>query len=826
MSKPKIPNQRKANIAHKKRTERYAQLIQQIYDHVAQEAARHAAIAGIDPSQPFSFADYPTAKETMRKLQAQLISEVGATIMSGTSEEWRESNLVQDLVAKKVLTAYTGTSKHGEEYTRYFQTNPDALKAFQERKDRGINLSARVWNLSEQYKAELEESITAAIAPGTSAMELAAQVKKYLKEPDKRFRRVRDKYGNLQLSNNAKAYHPGQGVYRSSARNAQRLARTEINMAYRTAEQTRWKQFDFVVGYEVKTTQNGRHVPDICDDLAGKYPKSFVFTNWHPQCLCYCIPILKTEEEFWNYDEDNPEKSVNEVTDVPDNFKEWLKDNEERIERASERGTLPYFIRDNMEAVEEVLNPKEEQQKSILEIAAERHAARTPEEVERIQKKWNQNRMGHLMELADRIGSYRDRYLNKAFGLLEEDNALSEFNAFQTDYQNVKKYIDDKIKTETELVRKLLQDPIAKANLQEVAKAIGVDISEPMTFFEANKLRGNPNYSVSEAYRVNCQTCVVANELRRRGLNLEALANTKGSWLEKLARHTNEIWLDADGNIPDKTLIGAKRVEHYNKFIGKTWYAYEKTASNRKQLIAQLESSIIEDGRYHIDWYWNTESKRYVSGHIIMIEKIDGALRYYDPQTGKVITNFYDYINDIQLKRGINLLRVDNLCVNPEYASHILGKSGSAVIGSEIGKGGVTGRITPEIFKMRKDALESGRFEYSRQHIEIPNLISNEIYLGRNPLQRIINHCVSSEEIEAVEYFWKNPTVLKNPRISPLGENKDMTLEKNIKNIEKKKKRGIEEYVEYEFSFKGENWIIKLEHHKAGFEQPYHIRKK
>ena len=53
-----------------------------------------------------------------------------------------------------------------------------------------------------------------------------------------------------------------------------------------------------------------------------------------------------------------------------------------------------------------------------------------------------------------------------------------------------------------------------------------------------------------------------------------------------------------------------------------------------------------------------------------------------------------------------------------------------------------------------------------------------------------------------------------------------MTLEKNIKNIESKKKRGIQEYIEYEFTFNGKVWLIKLEHHKAGFEQPYHIRKK
>lgn len=346
-----------------------------MYDNVAKEAARHAVLAEASTDTQFSFNDYPLTKEAIKKLQSQLMAEVSAIIMRGTSEEWKESNLVQDLMAKKVLTAFTGTNRHGDEYSRYFETNPDALTAFQERKDNGMNLSTRVWRLTEDYKNELEDAITAAIAPGTSATSLAAKVKQYLKYPDKRFRRIKEKLADgtirWHLSNPAKAYHPGNGksgVYRSSARNAQRLARTEINMAYRTAEQKRWEQFDFVVGFEVKTTQNGHHVTDICDDLAGKYPKSFKFTGWHPQCMCYCIPILKTEDEFWA---DDDMKSVNEVTDVPQNFKAWIRDNEDRINAAEECGTVPYFIRDNKDDVKNILHPseaKENQEKTSIRL--------------------------------------------------------------------------------------------------------------------------------------------------------------------------------------------------------------------------------------------------------------------------------------------------------------------------------------------------------------------------------------------------------------------------------------------------------------------------
>ncbi len=512
MPKPKIPNQRKANIEHKKRTERYTILIHQVYDRMAQEAARLAVIAGANTSRPFSFADYPLTKEAIKRLQTQLMNDVGTIIMSGTSEEWKESNLVQDLVAKKVLTAYTGTSNSGEEYSRYFETNPDSLKAFQQRKENGMNLSSRVWNLSEQYKHELEEAITAAIAPGTSAMSLAAQVKKYLKEPDKRFRRIKEKMedGTIKwhLSKNAKAYHPGQGVYRSSARNAQRLARTEINMAYRTAEQERWKQFDFVVGYEVKTTQNGHHVEDMCDMLAGKYPKDFKFTGWHPQCMCYCIPILKTEDEFWA---DDDVKSVNEVTDVPQNFKDWINDNSDRIEAAEKRGTLPYFIRDNRDDVENVLYP-ELRKKTPIEIASERHAARSAADIKDIKDRWNAKleRDANIKMVANNVLKVAQQWSEIDYSQLEQmvaDNNITALTEESRKVAQAVKAMRDEEKALSDLIPDVQtwHDQFSIEELKAVKEAVSNTISklDQSTFesfksnlaFEADWVIKNSSYA-------------------------------------------------------------------------------------------------------------------------------------------------------------------------------------------------------------------------------------------------------------------------------------------------------------------------------------------
>jgi hypothetical protein len=65
------------------------------------------------------------------------------------------------------------------------------------------------------------------------------------------------------------------------------------------------------------------------------------------------VTILKTPEGLTRDNEAILEgkepgtRSVNEVKDVPDNFKKWIADNKDRIEKAEKCGTLPYFIKDN-----------------------------------------------------------------------------------------------------------------------------------------------------------------------------------------------------------------------------------------------------------------------------------------------------------------------------------------------------------------------------------------------------------------------------------------------------------------------------------------------
>lgn len=379
---------------HLKNGEHYARQIEAIYQAAVREAAAiGAAIPDFSPDKPFSFSDYPSTKARIEKLTKTLKSSVTTVILDGIDTEWALANDKNSELCDTVFGKFAGKLTK-EQQRRYYSTNDAARRAFTQRKTAGLNLSNRVWRYTDQFKAEIEMGLDLGLRDGVSADEMSQQLRQYLRQPDKLFRRVRDEHGQLHLSKQAAAYHPGAGVYRSSYKNARRLAATETNLAYRTSDYTRWQQLDFVVGIEIKLsnnhTLNGVAFTDICDQLAGRYPKDFKFTGWHPHCRCHAVSILKTQEEMAADNERimNGEpldgESVNKVPDVPDNFKSWITDNEERISRAK---SLPYFLRDNGQYA----NPKE-QLPTLAERAAARHAARTPMQIEAIRKQWSERK--------------------------------------------------------------------------------------------------------------------------------------------------------------------------------------------------------------------------------------------------------------------------------------------------------------------------------------------------------------------------------------------------------------------------------------------------
>ena len=189
-------------------------------------------------------------------------------------------------------------------------------------------------------------------------------------------------------------------------------------------------------------------------------------------------------------------------------------------------------------------------------------------------------------------------------------------------------------------------------------KLAGVKVGKPMTHEDADTGKPNPNYFAGEGYKINCQSCVVSYEARRRGYNVQAKANMNNPVAKKLSYNTNLAWLDADGNHPKIVRSGAK---------------------NSKQLLKYMQDNMKEGERYTLQMYW----RDYNSGHIIHAYKENGEIVLYDPQVPEAFAhtkgedNILNYFKRLKYTRNgqdvsPNLLRVDNLRIDADIADGIM----------------------------------------------------------------------------------------------------------------------------------------------------------
>lgn len=331
-----------------------ARQIKLLFTKMMLEAATiGVSVKRTNPNKIFSFNDYPETKKSADRLLKTLHHNLETIIVDGVGSAWTLANNKNNELARRVFGDNIGKLSQAA-YRRYFNNNDSARNAFIKRKEAGLALSDRVWNYTNQFKNEIELALDVNIRRGVPAAKMSTELKKFLNNPDKLFRRVRDEHGNLALSKVAAQFHPGRGVYRSSFKNAMRLARTETNMAYRASDHERWQQMDFVVGYEIKLSNNPNHCP-ICERLQGRYRKDFLWNGWHPQCRCKKIPILKTIDELEDEvnaiidGKDIPKKSENSVSDFPKNFIDWYRDNKTRLDLSNSK---PYWYRDNQRMIE------------------------------------------------------------------------------------------------------------------------------------------------------------------------------------------------------------------------------------------------------------------------------------------------------------------------------------------------------------------------------------------------------------------------------------------------------------------------------------------
>lgn len=190
---------------------------------------------------------------------------------------------------------------------------------------------------------------------------------------------------------------------------------------------------------------------------------------------------------------------------------------------------------------------------------------------------------------------------------------------------------------------------------------------KPMNDEQANKGHANPNFIKGEPYRKNCQTCVVAYELRRRGYDVEAKGNNEDQYFSQLAGNPALAWIDPQtGKTPTPIR--------------------DKNVTTPLKTYKWLKDTLQSGGRYTIWFGWKGKTR---AGHIVHVRKTsDGDVELYDPQVGivkaKGKNEFKAYFSRVRYRLRLRsgtyvtppgLLRVDDLYPNLNILNHVL-KSG------------------------------------------------------------------------------------------------------------------------------------------------------
>lgn len=281
----------------------------------------------------------------------------------------------------------------------------------------------------------------------------------------------------------------------------------------------------------------------------------------------------------------------------------------------------------------------------------------------------------NVKTLEEEPGEAYDTWLDAA-GLIKRLNEEKK-NGITTNYKEWRKSVGGKTKYDRNrsfLREKWLND--TEENLKKQAKVykpdnvVGVSKGPDMDFQSADHKNANPNYrhiwdkDYKEGYRINCQTCVIAYEMRRRGYNVEALprASGKDNWFQEQVA----AWgsgLDDDGSA--KAWIRPDGTHPIPK---------ELNSKNRDEQYKWLSDNMEDGGRYTFCFCWQR-----TGAHIIHAFKENGVAKLYDPQNGQLVEDpekVKTYLDGIAVdkvwKPNPRLTRIDDCAPNMFYVNRVL----------------------------------------------------------------------------------------------------------------------------------------------------------
>jgi len=257
-----------------------------------------------------------------------------------------------------------------------------------------------------------------------------------------------------------------------------------------------------------------------------------------------------------------------------------VSDNSGRLNKAEAKGSVPYFIKDNKQTVERIMTEKKEKNGQGFTAHGTKHGRTATRE------------------------------------------ALKEYE----DESNVKhvRYSPEQIE-----------------NHKQIESILGIKKGDDMSFEDADGGMANVDFRKDDKFKENCQCCIVANELRRRGFDVTALGynNDKDSVPYRLGEDLSLAFLNKKGNVVTMTEVKNNEIA--------------------------VRKAIPTSGRYIVGYDSDKDE-----GHAICAERLlNGKIIFFDPQLGESVKLDYESITAIQV------LKVDNLIFNNDILSLIVRKS-------------------------------------------------------------------------------------------------------------------------------------------------------
>ena len=215
---------------------------------------------------------------------------------------------------------------------------------------------------------------------------------------------------------------------------------------------------------------------------------------------------------------------------------------------------------------------------------------------------------------------------------------------------------DDFVKTpKSELIARgeLEKDETKKAGLARIRNEEFVLLNKTKIPPQLALSRTNPNYNKAREYQINCQRCVPTYEMRRRGYDVEALGNLRGSVKLGNDQKILELWGASDKDF----------IKNYVEFSSRNELKY---SDGSKDNLNRIIENIEPNSRYQIAWHWKGKN----SGHTSVLEKTSKGVFIVDPQTGKIYKAKEYLGRDLFTK--VRLLRIDNRKINEDMLKLIM----------------------------------------------------------------------------------------------------------------------------------------------------------